>query len=164
MAMETEPALQRALSRKRELEAELRKIENFLEVYQEFSGPLSSGEAGVTGAGDDSGSTGTTSTPQPYKYNASRAPRMSQDEFESLVRKILLEVGRPLVREAILEKIHQLGRRLGETDHKELGTLKTKLWRARDSLIPIAGFGYWLADVPCEPISYNPQESAGSAK
>jgi hypothetical protein len=161
--METEPALQRALSRKRELEAELRKVENFLELYQQFAGDTSAGKNVVQNEGGVIEDTKQSSFHTPYKYNASRAPRMSQEEFEQLARKILLEAGRPLVRETILEKLHDLGRRLGDTDDKELGTLKTKLWRAKGSIVPIAGSGYWLADVPCEPVSYDPGQ-AGSEK
>jgi hypothetical protein len=157
--METDPTFQRALSRKRELEAELRKIEDFLELYRQFSESRSPKEDLAQNEERPAEDAKPISSPQPYRYNASRAPRMSQEEFERLARKILLEAGRPLVREELLEHIHHLGRRLGDTDDKELGTLKTKIWRARESIVPIAGSGYWLADVPCDSVSYEPQEA-----
>jgi hypothetical protein len=157
--MEAEQTVQRAILRKREIEAELRKIETFLELYREFSETPGSDE-GSGGIDAAEGRNAASSVPDkptlPYKYNAQRVPRMSQETFEQLVRGIILKAGKPLVRDDILTRFHEIGRHFGDGDDRELGTLKTKLWRARNTIVPIPGVGYWVADTPCPAFGYLP--------
>jgi hypothetical protein len=150
-----ELAIQRALSRKRVLEEEIRKIDNFLELYREFSEGRESPKS-VENVKHVLPASASSNGEEPAK-NVVRTRGMSQGEFETLARQVTLENGLPLSGDGILEALHKIGRRLGGN---EAGNLKTKLWRATaesKTLVRIPGSGFWPADVTCEAVKYYPE-------
>jgi hypothetical protein len=168
-------AVQRAQMRRRELEKELQEIDTFLALYQRFAGDvvqadpetdisadrldrpdIQQNSAIVTPSVTSSLSTPEVQSAQERPQSAGRRPiGMSQEEFNSFIREILLEAGRPLDQPAILDRVHAKGRHVGGKD--ELSNTKTKLWRAKDVITKIPGAGFWPADVPCPAVNYTPQ-------
>jgi hypothetical protein len=148
--VDREPAVQLALARKRELEAELQEIDTFLELYRKFSKTNGSSDTQqlIQSAADHA--------EQPEKRIRSRG--MSQVDFEQIAREIMLSQETPIYREGLLAEFHKIGRHLGTGD--EMGNLKTKLWRATaesKTIVRIPGSGYWPKDVPCPAVNYVPE-------
>jgi hypothetical protein len=145
-----EEAVQRAQQRRCELEEEIRQIDLFLSLYQQFA--------------RDPVSAGTTVAPEaPDVLNASRGRKragggMSQEDFIGMAREFLLEIGRPVNGRTLLEKFREKGRQIGGVD--EFRNFNTKIWRARDRITKIPGAGYWPVDVPCPEVSYAPSPDA----
>lgn len=139
-------AIQRALQRRRELEEEIREIDLFLSLYEQFAGhPVSVGAMAASVVSD---------TSKPRRGRKRGGGGMSQEDFIALARDLLLEIGRPVNGPALLEKFHEKGRHIGGAD--EIKNLTTKIWRARDRIIKIPGAGYWPVEVPCPEVSYEP--------
>lgn len=169
--MEHEPAVQLALARKRELEAELREIDTFLELYRKFAKKNELGETRDALAPleppvlTERAGSFDTSLLEPSVSSVDRGVKrdirsrgMSQLDFERMARDIALAVGRPIYREELLAEFHKMGRHLGTGN--ELANLKTKLWRATadsKSMVRIPGSGYWPKDVPCPAVNYVPE-------
>jgi hypothetical protein len=143
MPMEMNP-LTRALLERQRLEDERRKIDEriqridrFVEAYHEFAGdPL-------------------PATPPPVEeVETIKAPGgMSQEEFEKLVREILLDRGYPLTAPELAARLRERGRPVGGKN--ELRNVGNKLWRAEAALFNIRGKGYWLRDTPNPKIGYD---------
>ena len=68
------------------------------------------------------------------------------------VVKILEEEKRPFTRGQLLELLEIRGVVMGGTDKSK--ALGTTLWRARDQIVNLNGFGYWLKEEPYDPAGY----------
>jgi hypothetical protein len=163
------PLIQKALERRRELEEELRKLDTFLEVYQRLektrvqlsgSGMLTLSGAVVTDVtvGQSEQDPIVRAETENQRTRPRTASGISQPDYVILVRDILRESGRPLQPPEILDEIHKKGRHVGGT--KEWDNHKTKLWRAKNNhdVILIPGAGYWLPEVACPSVQYNPSQ------
>lgn len=162
--MANDATIQKALARKRELEAELREINVFIELYRKYSGNDGlSASVETDGALPSQPTHGSNGAGESKSKDRSRG--MSQGDFEALARDIMLERGVPLSLEAVLDGFHAKGRGLGGTN--EMGNLKTKMWRATaesKSIKRIPGAGLWPRDIPCPAVSYVPEIASGVSK
>ena len=163
------------MQRKQELEDELRRLGDFLAMYEKLMGPVGHLEETLASVSEPQEARelperGFTELSEPVPVAPgfpeaqeapearlpSGTPRMSNKAFVALAREILIENGFPLEKNDLLRKIHERGRRVGGSN--EADTLKGKLWRTKDEIVRIPGAGLWPADVPCEAVSYNPFE------
>ena len=145
----------RAVAREAELRAELEQIQVFLSVYRKLAAtqfqdtstsPVGAGVTERTATEGDLISTGTDINIPPQG--------MRQVEFVPFVRAMILERGRPMQPREILAAFKKKGRHVGGTN--EFENLKSKLWRARHTIVNIGGSGWWPSDVPCPQVSYVP--------
>jgi hypothetical protein len=146
-------AMQRAVARRKELEEEIKKIDIFLSMYQEFA----SGEGTplvMPASPAETSSLVSAASPKERRTRSGRSVGMAHEAFVQFVRNILLAHGRPMQRDEILEKFHEKGRNIGGAD--EVTNLKSKLWRAQAEIARIPGAGFWPTDVPCPAVSYEP--------
>jgi len=147
-----ETALYRAIKRREELEAsikeamqELRKIEQFIQTYREFT--LFDG-SGVKGANN--------LVPAPAAIPSRQtAYGQAQQVFEQLVRRVLRDLGRPLKAPEIIEEFRKRDHPIGGNETR---TAWNRLWSAHKSgvLIRVPKYGYWLADEPVPPLPAKP--------
>lgn len=78
---------------------------------------------------------------------------LSPDDIAAAVRAVLLEVGRPMKRGALVKELEKRQIPLAGTDkNKNLGTI---LWRNADKFINLDKLGYWLKDVAIRDV-YEP--------
>lgn len=147
--MNPDTAYQNAVKRRHEILQELEEIDQFLELYRRFAKigePLPEGPP-----------------PRKRERNALLAqglqhrphdrPSISQERFAKEARAILLEHGRPMQRPKLLAAFKARGLEIGGVDESK--NLGTKIWRARDKFINIAGEGYWPSDVSCPAVDYD---------
>ena len=154
--MKDDEPIQRALARRAELELEIQNIDIFIAMSKKFSGA----QPPRPGSSEDGSAAPVNSSklqaPEPARRG--RYIAISQADFATLIRSILLECGSPMGSQSILNAMHSMGRRLGGND--ELRNLTTKLWRAQEEITKIPGAGYWPVDVPCPAASYMPKRPA----
>lgn len=68
---------------------------------------------------------------------------------------VLSEHGRPLKRGQLLKELADNGVRIRGGDKSKV--LGTTLWRAKDKIISIDGWGYWIKDRPSPLAGYKPE-------
>jgi hypothetical protein len=147
--MTVEVALQRALARKEQLEAELRELNTFLAVYQRFAKEVPAPAPENVPELFSRVGTGAVSEAE------GKPPAMTQEDFVALARDILVGNGRPMTRSQLLAAFKARGRHVGGIDEQK--NLGTKIWRARDRILNIPGAGYWPKDLPCPAVAYTPE-------
>lgn len=163
MSEHNDKAIERALSRKRDILEELSQIDTFVTLYRKYAGVADAtaqdtNQAPAISSTEVSGVAAVT-----HVTSKNPAPKgMRQPEFVAFVREMLIEHGRPLQAHEILAGFHDSGRHVGGSD--ETSNLKTKLWRAKKEITPIPGSGYWPIDLPCTAVSYNPAHRGLSIK
>ncbi|WP_428489674.1 hypothetical protein [Rhodopila sp.] len=164
MSEEGDKAIERALSRRREILEELKQIDTFVTLYRKYAGAgvdttsldpnqiQSSPTNEASFSGTVSGITARITAENP-------APKgMRQHEFVSFVKEMLIKHGRPMQAHEILDSFHEKGRHVGGSN--ETSNLKTKLWRAKMEITTIPGSGYWPLDLACPAVSYYPPHNA----
>jgi hypothetical protein len=143
-------------------QAEMREVETFITQYARFSG-----ESELHVDAD-------IKTPDPEKLDAA-LPRaddstdssgpVSQEQFESDTRRILIENGRPMKRGLLVKRFHSHGLRVGGSDEaKEIKNFGVKIWKAKEKFVNIPGEGYWPKDVACPAVDYQPGDPQPSPK
>lgn len=144
-------ALNNALKEKKELEAKLAEVKTFIRLYGRFASGTKKDQTGVRHAVPrESGADAALHTaPRGLGVGAvdqAESPPRTQlprEEMAPLIRKTLIDVGRPLVRSALLRELGKRGITIGGTvPTKNLGTL---MWRLREHFVNIEGRGYWPA-------------------
>lgn len=156
---DSEDVIAKALRRREELVAELRRLDDFLELYAELSASsldelLSTVQAHFA----SKAKLAVESVPSRRRAEAAEANDpsigMPQREFTDLAKELLISAGRPLGSHQLLTRFQEAGRHVGGTE--ELRNLTTKLWRARPEIIKVPGAGYWPRDVACPAVRYVP--------
>jgi len=144
-------ALANALKEKKELESKLAEVKTFIRLYERFVGGTKKDQNGVSptvlGGMDtdaalhnESDREGGDAGGSPIAPPRTQLPR---EEMAPLIQRTLIEVGRPLVRSALLRELGKRGITIGGTvPTKNLGTL---MWRLREHFVNIEGRGYWPA-------------------
>lgn len=158
-----EEVIAKALRRREELTAELRRLNDFLKVYAELSASSLDELLGTVQAHfADRAKPAVESVPLRRRAAPAEANDpsigMPQREFTDLAKDLLISAGRPLGSHQLLTRFQEAGRHVGGTE--ELRNLTTKLWRARPEIIKVPGAGYWPRDVACPAVRYVPP-SAG---
>jgi hypothetical protein len=159
MAMDS--ALMRALARREILEneiadrqAEMREIDTFVTLYQRFARAEETLVTSVIPMHTET-SMGESSAAESRPTIESAKPRgISQDEFNQVAPKILLEHGKPARRGEFLKLFHDRNIVIGGAN--EMLNFGTKIWKAREFLVNLPKEGYWPKDVPYPPTNYEP--------
>jgi hypothetical protein len=173
--MPTDTAVSRALARKEVLEREIefhqreveshqreadsrqmemREVETFLTQYARFSGESElRADADVKKNAHVKSDAANTASERRSSRPSGNGP-ISQEQFEVDARKLLVENGRPMKRGQLIKSFHTHGLRVGGSD--EVKNFGTKIWKAKDRFVNIAGEGYWPRDVACRLVDYDP--------
>jgi hypothetical protein len=154
--MPTDTTVARALARKeaieREIESlqvEVRDIDTFVALYPRFADESDSNREEAT---SEESSSEEHASP---KYDHTGNGMITQEQFETDIRKLLIENGRPMKRGQLINGLHSRGLRVGGTD--ELKNFGTKIWKARYRFINIKREGYWPRDIACPVVQYAAQ-------
>jgi len=141
-------AVQKALKRRDELRRELEKIDNFLEVYKEFSRtepeqsvPLSPQEPVDNKGNNDSHPV----RPSQFFVVKSKRPAKPRD-IVAASAAILRAAGHPMTRGQLNGALKEFGVIVpGSDPARYVGTI---MWRNQDTFESIEGRGYWLKGEP----------------
>jgi hypothetical protein len=130
-------ALDKALRKKEELERELRRITDFIEMYERLSGTDGENQEMVTrhDLSPDSRARRRTG-----RLNL-RRPRPA--DFARIIESVLKDVNHPLPRGVLVAELEKRGHKIPTTSDKAQ-YLATILWRNKDRFENIEGKGYWL--------------------
>jgi hypothetical protein len=128
-----------ALKRKKELEAELKAVDQFLTQYKQF-------------AGADSSRVNRKTRGVPTK-NVRR--RSSPKQFVTMIENVLRRAAKPMTRGEIAAEFERQGVALPSADAaRYLGTI---MWRNSKKFENLEGQGYWLRGIKV-PDPKNPDE------
>jgi hypothetical protein len=136
--------IDKALKKKEELERELRRINDFIEMYEQLSG------------------TDREHSDLPHQGEKQKTPRVKSPrgtrpgQLVRVMEAILKDVQRPLQRGQLVAELEKRGHALPTTGDKAQ-YLATILWRNRDCFENLEGRGYWLKGLPVPP--YNVTEA-----
>ncbi|RWF51803.1 MAG: hypothetical protein EOS50_27020 [Mesorhizobium sp.] len=126
-----------ALKRKEEIEAELAKIDFFLDMYRQFGGPEREQSEPTPSESSETGNTETVVS------RLSR--RLRPTEIADLAERVIRGAGHPLTRAEIVARLESAGIELHSEDKpRYVGTI---LWREKERFTNIAGQGYVMADM-----------------
>jgi hypothetical protein len=153
-------AIRHALQRKRELEVrkeevdkEIGEIDLFINLHRKFSGT------------EQERSDIFVEHPEPARPDATvPAPgrkRGRPADFAEIMERVIMDVGRPLSRNDMVEEIEKRIEIPSDDKPRYLGTI---LWRHRDRFYNLPRFGYWLAARPYAPAGYSPANTDELAK
>lgn len=134
------------------LEKELEEIDDFLKLWEKFSGTqmeqLVSGESYYIEI--PPGDLALSSSAPATKRERKTPPR---DKLAKIIRRLLLEEGRPMVRSALVKRLNERDVPIGGADPSR--NIGTTMWRLQDEFINLKGYGYWPRDVDCPEIDYD---------
>lgn len=131
--------IKKLLEKRAKLREELHKIDSFLDLYRELIGtePVPS-ETNVS----------AKRVEKVAEHYRRRSGTVKPSDLGPMVRRILLDHGKPMTRSELVKALEDRDVPLGGADKsKYLGTI---LWRAREAFTNIEGQGYWPSDVPWE--------------
>jgi hypothetical protein len=151
-----EPALLKALKRKQELQVELARVQQFLDLYVEFAG--TNPEDLEAHLPVDKSVLEEARTLARFAHDGTIQLRVKQRgrpaDFGRIMAAILKDMRRPLQRSEFVAEVETRGHVIPSEDKaRYLGTI---LWRHRDEFVNIPDVGYWLKNEPCEAIHYVP--------
>lgn len=159
-------AYRNALARKRELEAELARVDDFLRLYQEFAGRSPSADETAAAHHTEfvQGKLLQEEQLAPGAPPASRSNRKtgSREEFARVARQVLLDTGRPMSRSEIADAVMARGVHVGGKD--KAANVGTLMWRMNDRFVNLPGLGYWPKDVEYSPARYSPTSGADTTR
>jgi hypothetical protein len=162
-----DPVIQNAIRRRSELRNELRDIERFLELYQQFKAPKEPRQMTmeVPQPDVDSVEQEKNTAPDLAVVSAAEAEpgtelgdaRLTREALKPHIHAVIMEAGRPLTRGQILLKLDTRDVRVGgKYDRsKNMGTI---LWRLRDDFVNLAGRGYWPRNLAFPEAGYDPDD------
>jgi hypothetical protein len=134
-------ALAKALKEKEQLQRRLAEIEQFLRLYQEFSGP--SNEVG------SAANNGNESIHEARPYHAPLIRRGRPGNVVAACRAFLQETGIPLTRGELMEELELKKVPIpGQDRESRARYVGTILWRHHDDFEHVKGMGYWLRGIP----------------
>jgi hypothetical protein len=161
-----------ALRRRAELRTQLKEIDKFLELYEEFKVPgdpaqptfqihyrgeglPEQSESESEQAGEMKADEMTPS--QETEEGEDGVPGLTRAALLPHIKATILEAQRPLTRGQLLQKLDMKGVRVGgKADRsKNMGTI---MWRLREHFVNLQGFGYWLRDRPFPLAGYDPED------
>lgn len=135
--------LSKALKRRLELENELAKLDQFIDMYRELEG--TNREAVDTGGN----SPAVNMVAAALRGDQMIRPRGRPADFANIMETILKDEGRPMQRGDFVIEVEKRGHLIPSEDKpRYLGTI---LWRREDKFQSVEGRGYWLKDVPVPP-------------
>lgn len=147
---------------KKNIDQRIAEIDLFLKLYQSFEGsPGASGSQMPQHVVPSILSnthiiSADVTAPKPAKG-------LTQDQFNEVVRDIIVANGHPMSRRQILEAFHRRQIHIGGSDeHKNIST---KLWKAREHFVKLGG-AYWLKSAPYngpDGEAYRPEGSRAPA-
>mgnify|MGYP000970380177 CR=1 FL=1 len=127
----------------KEWRAKKDRADRFIADWEEFSGKKAPAPA-----------VDTSSEPAPRAAPGGKPKNPKKEEVAALAREILLQDGRPMSRDDLFERLTARGVIIHGANPAVV--LQTMLWRMRDEITHLKGFGYWPKDVPCEVAFYDP--------
>lgn len=135
-------ALANALKRKEELERELERVNQFIQLYGEFSKESTpDDDAGIRLAHVSNANMHIKTDAYKFKMKVRGRP----DDFADIMEAILRESKRPMPRGILVSEVERRGHAIPSRDKaRYLGTI---LWRQGDRFESVDG-GYWLKGVP----------------
>lgn len=130
--------LRNALKRKRELESELEKVNQFIAMYEVFSGtkivrdemvsPVENAEEKPT-----------------LRLRRRIRPVSSPEKIAEVAAQVIRESGTPIQRGDMVNRLEERGIRFNSEDKaRYVGTI---LWRHKALFTNIEGRGYWLSEL-----------------
>lgn len=145
-----------ALRRRRQLQAEMKEIDNFLELWKRYAGTEP----------EHSDSTDTPRIRRRITRNAGAKPRkktlLTNEQLAPIVRDILIAEGHPMTRGMLVAALVDSGFTVGGVQpNRNMGTI---MWRLRDRFTNIEGEGYWPKDLPYASANYSPEGEDEPAK
>jgi hypothetical protein len=147
---EMDQALANALKRRKELEDELRRLNQFIHMYHELAGTSGIGE--IMDAEIPAGN--VVAEEGGNRLSGLIRPRGRPADFAQIIETVLKEVGRPLQRGQLVEEVEKRGHMIPSADKpRYLGTI---IWRNNETFASIEGRGYWLVGVPVPPDDSDP--------
>lgn len=154
--MSVEVELQKAISRREELKQELEKLDQLVELLSWWKEAGASAPAdSLVGRGASSGKGTPVSTSMNEGSESFAEPFATPAEVIREAVAVLAEHGRPLKRGQLLKELSGKGVRIGGSDKSKV--LGTTLWRAKDKIVSIDGWGYWIKERPCPLAGYKPE-------
>lgn len=132
-------AIKNAIARREALQKELAEIEQFLTLYNKFSG----GEAVAEKlfANDEKATQAESQAPKKRNHKA-----LKPSDIARLARTFLIENGRPMTRGELASAFEVHGYTIKADDKaRHIGTV---LWRKKDQFHNVEGKGYWLVGKP----------------
>lgn len=154
----SDSAIRTALSQKAQLErdvasltarlstkrAELEKTERFIESWLDFASPEEKAALDFEPRVLDTSGV----------YQKVQNPK--KEDVASAAVEIIRAYGAPMSREKLARALAERGIQLtGEDPDKVLSTM---LWRMKDAVVRLPGFGYWPANDPYARAGYDPEE------
>jgi len=156
----------RILRRRAEIRSEIQRLTSRIQEAAIQLGRLESEAAYLDGALEfgyqTESSLSEAPLPPPVRTAESGLPHTSpQNPDRKVVASRSLELiaaaGRPLSRKALFKRLRDEG--LEVYGKNPLMVLSTMLWRERDRIIRIPGFGYWPVGKPYPPGDYFPDQT-----
>lgn len=141
---------QDALKRREVLKRELKKLNDFIELYEEIFG--TEAEQASHSLPFEQPKPGETqeSAPPPRRKNPPR------QEIGRRAREVILSNGTPMTRGELLNALAARGMQIvAANPPKAMGTI---MWRLRRQFVNLEGYGYWPKDVPCAVVGYSPAD------
>lgn len=126
----------------KEWRAKVARAERFIADWQEFSGQVAPTAPALPAVESSGGNT------------TSKASNPKKEEVAEAALEILSERGVPLSRDDLLLALSAKGIHIHGKD--PLVVLQTMLWRMKERIVHLKGFGYWPKDVAYAPAAYDP--------
>ena len=130
----------------REWQARADRAEKFIADWEEFSGQ----KVQVTQTFPE--------TRTRAAIASAKASNPKKEHVASVARDVLLENGSPMPRDDLFAALK--AREIIIQGQNPPVTLQTMMWRMREKIVNIKGFGYWPKDVACPAAGYDPQSHA----
>jgi hypothetical protein len=144
-------AYQNALALEKKLSEQLKKVRDFISLYQEFSSENTDPKLETKQEYVSSESIGVDSRSRRERSQGRKIG--GREQFGVIAREVLLAERKALTRGELVNALEMRGYEVsGEDKAKNVGTI---MWRLRDRFINIPGFGYWPIDKDYEPAGYN---------
>lgn len=157
--MSIEAELKKAISRRDEVKQELEKLDQLVELLSWWK------EAGKAVPADSLPDDRILSQQGARAgVNANAVAESFDEPFATpaeVIREVLIvlaEHGRPLQRGQLLKELVRNGIRIRGGDKSKV--LGTTLWRAKDKIVSIDGWGYWIREQPCPLAGYKPEKDS----
>ncbi|MGZ8362777.1 MAG: hypothetical protein ACXW3D_02850 [Caulobacteraceae bacterium] len=152
-----DPVYDKAVARLQEIEVERTILKQFVESYRRTRHVLGLDERSVDGTHSEHKSNPQELLPLADTAPAEKRKRVTDNPKPAdVVREslaILRERGRPMTRRDLHTALKERGLEIKGADPiKALGTM---LWRGKDQLIQLEGFGYWPKDDVYNPANYD---------
>jgi hypothetical protein len=127
----------------KEWRTKMARAERFIADWEEFSGQQAPAPA-----------VDTNTEPAPRAASGGKPRNPKKEEVAAVAREILLLNGRPMSRDDLFDAL--TARDVIIHGANPAVVLQTMLWRMRDEITHLKGFGYWPKDMACAVAFYDP--------